>query len=453
MSLFSKFRKNQKKFTDIIFQKKESEDNALEVSSKEDLKLLQKELESKQEELELRGKIIEDIHKQLQDNLAQLIEKIDYSNNLEKKFEQTKNLLKTKEEDITELKEKLFDGKNNPEYINTLLIKLYDELRHNKQEQLQKQQKINDLQSKFEEKEKELESLYLDMESRNNILQDVTQQLMDNQMSLIEKHANTDIIKNELEQNLMNLNFKEEKIQILQKELEERQNDLEIMRSDLDIRNKIINEIKNQMIENQHKFTESSLLFNELVTDQKIKNENIEQLKKELEEKEKHIEYRNNLISRQQDEINHLSFDVETVKQDINNKRESILNLKSTLDNRNNDLETMKADIELRNRIINEIKNQMIENQQKFTEKNILLNELDDIKLKINENKSALDIVENELARRKTELQSVIPTQQTPSEPSIDNLSPEEGIGKTVDLLDDNLKTKKLEFQTELDED
>jgi hypothetical protein len=96
--------------------------------NKTDLELLQKELKTKQKELEHRGKIIEDIHKQLQDNLAQLIEKIDYANNLEKEFEHTKTILKTKEEDITKLKEELFDRKNNPEYINSLLVILYDEL-------------------------------------------------------------------------------------------------------------------------------------------------------------------------------------------------------------------------------------------------------------------------------------------------------------------------------------
>ena len=453
MSLLSKFKNNQKRKNEKTLPIKRSEDNILEISSKDKLKSLQKELETKQEELELRGKIIEDIHKQLQNNLAQLIEKIDYANNLEEEFEQTKTLLRTKDQDISNLKEELFDRKNNPDYINTLLVKLYDELKHNKQDQLQKQQRINELQEEFQNKEKELESLYSDMESRNIILQDVTQQLIDNQMNLMEKHANTDIIKNELEQNLANLNLKEEKIHSLQKELEERQNDLEIMKSDLDIRNKIINEIKNQMIENQQKFTESNLLFNDLVEEHKLKNKNIEQLKNELQEKEKHIEYRNNLISRQQDEINHLSFDVEAIKQDIDFKRENILELKSELENRKNDLETMKGDIDLRNKIINEIKNQMIENQQKFTEKNILLNELGDIKLKINENKSALEVVEGELAKRKSELQGIAPIQQETTEPMIDDLTTSDEIEKNIDVLDESIKTKKLDFQAELNED
>ena len=64
MSLFSKFRRNQKKFNDLKFQREEPEKSEIDINTKEDLKLLQKDLENKQEELELRGKIIEDIHKQ-----------------------------------------------------------------------------------------------------------------------------------------------------------------------------------------------------------------------------------------------------------------------------------------------------------------------------------------------------------------------------------------------------
>jgi chromosome segregation ATPase len=148
-----------------------------------------------------------------------------------------------------------------------------------------------------------------------------------------------------------------------------------------------------------------------------------------------------------------LSFDVETIKQDIDFKRENILELKSELENRKNDLETMKGDIDLRNKIINEIKNQMIENQQKFTEKNILLNELGDIKLKINENKSALEVVEGELAKRKSELQVIAPIQQETTEPMIDDITTSDEIEKNIDVLDETIKTKKLDFQAELNED
>ena len=107
MSLLSKFKNNQKRKNEKTLPIERSEDNILEISSKDKLKSLQKELETKQEELELRGKIIEDIHKQLQNNLAQLIEKIDYANNLEEEFEQTKTLLRTKDQDISNLKEEL----------------------------------------------------------------------------------------------------------------------------------------------------------------------------------------------------------------------------------------------------------------------------------------------------------------------------------------------------------
>jgi hypothetical protein len=95
----------------------------------------------------------------------------------------------------------------------------------------------------------------------------------------------------------------------------------------------------------------------------------------------------------------------------------------------------------------------MVENQQKFTEKNILLNDLDEIKLKINENKTSLEQVEGELAKRKTELQSIMPPKQEQNEPLIDDLLNNEEIDRSVEVLDDNLKTKKIDFQAELDED
>ncbi|UCF50345.1 MAG: hypothetical protein JSU91_02355 [Thermoplasmatales archaeon] len=453
MSLFNNIKSIKKKFNNLYITNNEPEKSILESSSKDELKFLQKELENKKEELEIRGKIIEDIHKQLQDNLIQLIEKTDFANNLEKEFIETKTLLKIKDEDITKLKEELEDRRKNPEYINTQLIRLNEELHQSKIEKLQKQQEINDLKIEFEKKEQELESLFIDMESRNNIIQNVTNQLMDKQMNLVEQHTNSDNIIKELENNLLNLNTKEDKISHLQKELIDTQNYLETMKTDLEQRNKIISGLKDQLFDNQHNFTENSLRFDELELDQKIKNENIQQLKKELQEKEKNIEYRNNLLSRQQDEITGLVLDLETVKQDTDYKKENILELRTELENKQHDLESMKTDIELRNKIINEIKNQMIENQDKFTEKNFLINELDDIKMKISENKSALEMVEKELANRKTELQSVLPTQQDGKEPWKENLSLNEEIDEIIDVANDPLKTKKLDFETEIDED
>lgn len=446
MSLFNSFKRVQEKFNNIKIPKRKSEKNILKTSSEDELELLQKELE-------IRGKIIEDIHRQLQNNLVQLIEKSDFANNLEKEFVETKNVLKTKEEDITRLREELMDRQNNPEYINTLLIKLYEELKQNKMVTFQKQQEIDELKREFEKKERELESLYNDLSSRNNIIQDVTQQLIDKQMHLAEKHSNAENIKENLDKTIMMLNTKEEKISRIQKELEDRNNDLETMRSDIELRNKIINKIKNQMIENQHKFTEKNLLFNEQETLIKTNKDNIEQLQKELKEKEKNIMYRNNLISRQQDEITNLTLDLETIKQDIGSKKENILELKTELKNRQNNLEAMKLDIELRNKIINEIKNQMMDNQHKFTEKNLLLDEIDDIKIKLQDNRSALEMVENELSRRKAELEIVTPPQQDIGEPWKEKLSTDEEIDKFLGDSNDNLKTKKLDFQAEIDQD
>lgn len=446
MSLFSSFKRVQERFNNIKIPKIRTGKNILKASSKDELQLLQKELE-------IRGKIIEDIHRQLQNNLVQLIEKSDFANNLEKEFVETKTILKTKENDITRLREELMDRQNNPEYINTLLIKLYEELKQNKMEKMQKQQEIEELKREFEKKERELESLYNDLLSRNNIIQDVTQQLIDKQMHLAEKHSIAENIKENLDKSIIMLNTKEEKITRIQKELEDRKNDLETMRSDIELRNKIINEIKNQMIEKQHKFTEKNLMFNEQETLLKTNKDNIEQLQKELDEKEKNIMYRNNLISRQQEEITHLTLDLETIKQDIGNKKENILDLQTELKSRQNDLEEMKLDIDLRNKIINEIKNQMIENQHKFTEKNFLLNELDDIKIKLRDNRSALEMVENELSRRKAELETVTPPQKEIDEPWEEKLSTDEEIDKFLGNSNENLKTKKLDFEAEIDQD
>ena len=62
-------------------------------------------------------------------------------------------------------------------------------------------------------------------------------------------------------------------------------------------------------------------------------------------------------------------------------------------------------------------------------------------------------MVENELARRKAQLGSFIPTQETQINPLKDKIQTNEEIDEFIGVTNDSLKTKKLDFETDINED
>ena len=62
-------------------------------------------------------------------------------------------------------------------------------------------------------------------------------------------------------------------------------------------------------------------------------------------------------------------------------------------------------------------------------------------------------MVENELAKRKDELQSIKTNQDVSTETWKEKLSTYEEVNKFVDTSNETLKTKKLDFEAEINEE
>ena len=84
-----------------------------------------------------------------------------------------------------------------------------------------------EIETELQLKEEEIESLNRDLETRNDIIDNISKQLAENDMQLIEKTSIADNLQTEIEQTTMKLKNKENDMQQLQKELENRHKDLE----------------------------------------------------------------------------------------------------------------------------------------------------------------------------------------------------------------------------------
>jgi hypothetical protein len=78
--------------------------------------------------------------------------------------------------------------------------------------------------------------------------------------------------------------------------------------------------------------------------------------------------------------------------------------------------------------------------------------ELDGVSIKLQENKSALELTENKLAK-KVELESATPSQEGFTENWNEKLKLYDEIDKFLGINDDSLKTKKIDHEIDIQED
>jgi chromosome segregation ATPase len=108
---------------------------------------------------------------------------------------------------------------------------------------------------------------------------------------------------------------------------------------------------------------------------------------------------------------------------------------------------------ENQSRELNNITGMLKEKQQELgvLDKSISLknDELTGIINKLNENKSTLSFVESEITRKQTELETGQKANETPGNAWRDKLKIYDEIDKSLEVVDDNLKTKKLKEGTD----
>ena len=115
--------------------------------------------------------------------------------------------------------------------------------------------------------------------------------------------------------------------------------------------------------------------------------------------------------------------------------------------------------IKLREEKLKELEhiNTLVENKQRELESlggsiNLKTEELDGVSIKLQENKSNLEMIENELVK-KTELESIIPPQEGLTNNWKEKFELFDEIDKFLGINDDTLKTKKIDHGTEIEKD
>jgi len=212
------------------------------------------EIETLNEDLEVRNRIIEEIKVQLMDNQSLLVKKSETITHLQLGLNELKNELKIKNEEL-----------------NTSRI---DIEKRNEELLVAKHEIENNLA--------EIQSLNEDIQIKNTIIGDIMNQLADKQKLLVEKTDNNNKLQINLNQMQNELLIKEKEIKTIKSEIEEKCNELDSLTATLNLRDAIIEKFKEQLTEKQMDIVKKTECFGRLQT--------------ELEQKQREIEEKTNVI-------------------------------------------------------------------------------------------------------------------------------------------------------------
>jgi chromosome segregation ATPase len=276
------------------------------------------------------------------------------------------------------------------ENIDVFLEKIGNERLRNdivdpKDEQLQELHTMNDEIRREEEEfvttKGEVEVLLSEVEIRSRLVEDLEHQILERQTQLVEK---TEMVKRLQSQ----LEIRDQTVIKLNKEFEEKEEKLSILQDEVKERNKMIQDIQGQLtekltwiVENNH-FTEQlsrelkqkNRLFEKIQEELKRRNEELNVSGKELTEiKEEMDELHNEILSRNKI-IETIEKQLEEQQITLIEKTQLVETLQGRIKERNEEITTQKQnaqelfeafhiEVETRNKIIENIRKQLTENQ------------------------------------------------------------------------------------------
>jgi len=300
--------------------------------------------------------------------------------------------LETRNTIIAEIKKQLTEKQIGVVEKTGVADQLHTEMQHQQKELQLKNEELGVAKLEIEDKTKEIDQIKTELENRNR--------------ELLEKNVEINQLNTKLEEMTEEVKASKSALKWFEIDLEKKQGELESMNTELETRNTIIAEIKKQLTEKQ--------------TDVIDRTKNIHQLQTELERKQEEIE---SLNTRFQENFKEFSLaDRGKNASDLMSIRSEIEHVDGVLRNKQRELESLDKSIELKTK------------------------ELDDLNLKLEENVSALKLVESDLEGKREGLAVEEGPEEIPSGEALKGrLKMYDEIDRCLDAADDNLKTKKIE--------
>lgn len=203
-----------------------------------------------------------------------------------------------------------------------------------------KLQELSQFQSKIEKKCEEVEMMHEDLDTRNKIIEEIQNQLMQRQTLIVEKTGTVAQL--------------EEGLNDLQNEIEIKNEELIVSKKDLDKRNKELIETKRE-IENN---LEEIRSLNETVV---VRDNIIKEIKEQLENKQTLLVENVNRNCRLQNNLDQMQNQLLTREKELGS-------IKLEIEDRCIELESLNANLEIRDKIIEQIKEQLTEKQMTLVE-------------------------------------------------------------------------------------
>ena len=297
---------------------------------------------------------------QLHENIDAFLEKIgnerlhrDLENPIEKRsqgFRVMNDEIRGEEEEFVSIKDKAEELLSEVEIRSRLVEDLEHQILERQAQLVEKTEIVKRLQTEleirnqtiitlkkeFEEKEEDLRILQEEIKERDKIIQDIQGQLTEKQTWIVENNHFTEQLSRELEQNNRllkktkgELKSRKEELNVSGKELQERKEENDELHSEISLRNTIIETIEKQLEEQQIALTEKTKLVETLQGCIKERNEEIITQKQNLQER-----------------LNAFHIEVETRNRIIENIRKQLSENQTNLIEHTNVTEKLQEELE-----------------------------------------------------------------------------------------------------------
>jgi len=386
---------------------------------------LTKELERKQEEIDAvvndlqgRNRIIAEMKNQLT-ALEQKKKEVSIINN---DLEQFHEALERRRLEVETRTIELYRQDEEIKGLGEELEELHDNLELRTMELDKQQSEMKEIQTELQQRQQELET-------RNNIIAELKNQLIEKHTSLIKNKINA-INQLKAETDQLSSNFKSVMNSIpLPILLTNKENVI----TDWNKKAEQMMEIDREKIHGTNIFELDFMKDKRLVDTQN----QCQTSKKSITVNSVHLKNQNddNLLA----DISHIPLT------DSNEEHQGSI---MVINNVTKTAET-QSELEKRNKEIRNIESQLEGKQKTLETTNRFItsktSELDTLTAELEEKRSALSLVESELQRKQKQLEIDEKTMEMPSQPLEGRLTLSDEIDKCLDMIDDELKTKKIE--------
>jgi chromosome segregation ATPase len=286
----------------------------------------------------------------------------------------------------------------------------------------------NELQRNTEE---EKDILRNELVIRNNLLDDLEQQVLQRQTGVVEKSENINLLQQESD-------MKNHTLHSVTLQLKEKKEEVASLQQLLQTRNGIIRDIETQLVERQTWIVENNH-FTEQLSRELAQSERVTtKIKEELNRKNDALQTAMEKLERNSDEIDELrrtvlsrnkiietiekqmenqqlflikkSVDIETLQDDLKNRTEAMEKQKKQMQRFHEELGNFQMEIGEKNKIIENISKQLFENQTNFIENRIgverLQSDMERHRQLLQETSEKLERTQQQLVMKDDELQA-----------------------------------------------